>query len=263
MILKIGVPLLHLLAVMLQTCPFCLSSGKKVKAHIIPQAFFEDISQVGHVLRQRESGQYSKKMPTGVYDDQIWCQSCEIKYGKWDGNAISILRESIKKISTNLVTCEVPIDGLNELRLFFISLIWRASTSKKRLYDKVSLGVFADMAKKILESDSPGSVEDFSTIVSFSGRDERLIANPVKVRYSGVLFYRFYLGYFTVSIKVSSQKTPKELLPAVIGCKDVLVILHVQRDLKLVESASVLARQLMNNSPGFMHKAMRTGKFSR
>lgn len=260
---KIGMPLRHSLAVMLKSCPFCLRPGKKVKAHIIPQAFFEDISEVDHVLRQRELGRHSKKMPTWVYDDQIWCQSCEIKYGKWDSNAISILRTSIKNYPTDLHTYELQINNLNELRLFFISLIWRASTSKKRLYDEVSIGSFADLAKNLLESGSPGSVENFSTIVSFSGTDEKLIASPVRVRYSGVWFYRFYLGRFNVNIKVSNQPTPKNLLPAVIGYKDVLVILFTKRDLKLARSASMLARQLMNNSSRSMRKAVGTDKLNR
>ena len=104
------------------------------------------------------------------------------------------------------------------------------------------------MAKRFLTSNSPGSVRDFSTIIHCSGADQHVIAEPVRVRHSGVLFYRFYLGRFTADIKVSSQPPPKQLLPAVIGSKEVLVILRTQRDFGLVVSASRVAKQLATHS---------------
>jgi hypothetical protein len=244
---------------MLKSCPFCTLPGKKVKAHIIPRAFFEDISADGSMLKQRELECYPKKMPVGVYDDGIWCLSCETKYGGWDNYAIDVLRTPLENFLALPSAYELEIDKPEELKLFFISLIWRASTSSQRLFNNVSLGKFADTAKRLLASSSPGSVEDFSTIISYSGADECLIAEPVKVRHSGVLFYRFYLGRFKVDIKVSSQPTPKSLRSAVIGHNEILAILRVPRDVKLVSSASKIAKQLTLRSTGPARKAAQAG----
>lgn len=248
---------------MLKSCPFCTLPGKRVDAHIIPRAFFEDISADGSVLKQRELGCHPKRIPVGVYDDGIWCQSCETKYGGWDNYAIDVLRTPLEKFLVPPSAYELKIDKPEELKLFFISLIWRASTSNQRLFNNVSLGGFANLAKSLLVSSSPGSVEHFSTIISFTDADELLIAEPIKVRYSGVLFYRFYLGRFTADIKVSSQPTPKELLSAVIGQKEILAILRTPRDVKLVSSASKIANQLINRPADPTRKTGQVGKYKR
>ena len=160
------------------------------------------------------------------------------------------MRNLLGELSVLRSAYELKIDRLEELRLFFIALLWRASASNKKLFANVSIGGFSDLAKRLLTSNSPGSVGDFSTIIHCSGADQQVIAEPVRVRHSGVLFYRFYLGRFTADIKVSSQPTPKQLLPAVIGSKEVLVVLRTERDFGLVDAASRVAKQLTTHSTG-------------
>lgn len=250
---------------MLNICPFCASAGDKVDAHIIPKAFFQAISQDGGVLKQRELGVHPKRVPIGIYDDSVWCRLCEKKYGRWDDCAAKVLLQSpIEELINRPAAYELKIDRnrLGELKLFFISLLWRASSSSNRIYKNVSIGPFAEKAKALLRCESPGSLEDFSTIISCPGEDEFLISEPVKVRNLGVLFYRFNLGKYTADIKVSSQPTPAALLPAVIGKKDVLVILRTKRNSQLVGSASRIAKeQLTNHSIGHARKAAQAVEF--
>ena len=252
---------------MLDICPFCASPGEKVDAHIIPEAFFKAISQDGGVLKQRELGVHPKRVPIGIYDDSVWCRSCEKAYGRWDDYAAKVLLQSpIEEFISQPAAYELQIDknGLGELKLFFISLLWRASSSSKRIYKYVSIGPFAEKAKALMKSGSPGSLDDFSTIISCSDADEYLISEPVKVRSLGVLFYRFNLGKYSVDIKVSNLPTPEVLLPAVIGKKDVLVILRTKRNSQLVGSASKIAKeQLTNHSTGPARKAAQAGEFKR
>ena len=208
--------------------------------------FFKRSHKDGGVLKQRELGVHPKRVPIGIYDDSVWCRSCEKKYGRWDDYASKVLLQSpIEKFISQPAAYELQIDrnGLRELRLFFISLLWRASSSSKRIYKNVSIGPFAEKAEALLKSESPGSLEDFSTIISCSDADEFLISDPVKVRNLGVIFYRFHLGKYTVDIKVSNQPTPEVLLPAIIGQKDVLVILRTKRNSQLVVSASRIAKE--------------------
>ncbi|UCV13335.1 hypothetical protein [Quatrionicoccus australiensis] len=252
---------------MLNICPFCGSPGEKVNAHIIPKAFFKAISQDGDMLKQRELGVHSKKVPIGIYDDSVWCRSCEIEYGRWDAYAAKVLLQSpIEEFISQPAAYELKIDknSLGELKLFFISLLWRASSSNKRIYENVSIGPFAEKAKVLLKSGLPGFLDDFSTIISCSDADESLISEPVRVRNLGVLFYRFHLGKYSVDIKVSNQPTPEVLLPAVIGQKDVLVILRTKRNSQLVGSVSKIAKdQLPNHSTGPARKGAQAGKFKR
>jgi hypothetical protein len=227
---------------MLEKCPFCTKPGEKVRAHIIPEAFFRDISEEGHVLRQREIGNHPKRIPVGIYDENVWCKSCENKFSHLDNYAIAILREPLEKFIALPHAYELEIEKPESIKLFFISLLWRASISRQRVFEQVSIGPYEEIAKELLESNSLGSLDQFSTIISCSGADEKLIAESVPIRHSGVKFYRFYLGRFMVDIKVDKQPIPKKLLIAVIGHKKTLSILRVRRDAGLIRSASQLAK---------------------
>jgi hypothetical protein len=228
----------------LEKCPFCHKPGEKVDAHIIPEAFFRDISEEGHVLKQREIGSHPKRMRIGVYDEDLWCKACEEKFRYLDDYAISILRTPVEKFMALHHAYELEIEKPENIKLFFISLLWRASVSNKRLFKQVSIGPYKKLAEQLLESNSAGTFEQFSTIISCSGADEKLIAEPVTVRRSRVKFYRFYLGCFIADIKVDKQPIPRDLEIAVIGHSRILSVLRVQRDMGLVNSASQLAKQL-------------------
>jgi len=56
---------------MIILCQFCGENKKSVKAHIIPEAFFRDISDEGGILKHRQLGTHPKKSPKGVYDDKL------------------------------------------------------------------------------------------------------------------------------------------------------------------------------------------------
>ena len=224
--------------------------GDEVDAHIIPEAFFRDISEEGAVLKQREIGGHAKKLRIGVYDRNLWCNSCEREFGRWDDYAITILRTPLEKFDVLSAGYELEIERPENLKLFFIALLWRASASTHRLFEQVSIGPYEEVAKHLLNSNSAGSPEQFSIIISCSGTDERLIAEPVPIRRNGVKFYRFYLGRFMADIKVDKRLTPKNLSIAAVGHSKNLCILRVQQDVGLVKSASNVAKQLTRHPGG-------------
>ena len=230
--------------VSLECCNFCHQSGREVKAHVIPEAFFRAIKDEDAVLKQRELGRHPKKMPTGVYDTKIWCEKCEKKYGCWDNYAIPILLKPLSEFTALPSAFELEIKSSKSIRLFFVSMLWRASTSTQRLFRNVSLGPFEDLAKKILISENFECIHHFSTVISSSGHDGKLIAEPVRLRHDEINFYRFYLGRFMVDIKVDKRPMSNKLLIATIGFHaDKLACLLAPRQLPLVETARKIATE--------------------
>jgi hypothetical protein len=52
------------------------------------------------------------------------------------------------------------------LKLFFVSLLWRASTSAESFYERIRLGSFEDSAKQTILENDPGETERFAVILA-------------------------------------------------------------------------------------------------
>jgi len=225
-------------------CPFCGNTGKDaIKAHIIPRAFFEAAAD-GHVLIQRGIGIRPKRSRRGIYDSGIWCNACEEKYQYLDDLAVKVFLnkdESQWRVLAHAYEIPLSANDLSSLNLFFVSLLWRASQSTQRFYRDVSIGPFASPAKELIKGFPRSGVDEFSAIISRSDADERLLTSPARFRCDGVLFYKFHLGRYVANIKVSSDRTPNALRPAVVGEKDCLVVLRTKRDAKLVKAVTKIA----------------------
>ena len=167
-------------------------------------------------------GVYPKKAPIGVYDKGILCRECEDKFEIWDNYGIKILLKEFAKFDKVAEPGEVIAYFTRKydyalLKLFFISILWRASVSGHPYYSKVNLGVYEHIAKEMLEVSDPGGENEFSTLVSIfvssKARDRlaKTMLDPYMERWEGVNAYRFYLAGFCAYIKVDKRKLPISL----------------------------------------------------
>ncbi|MHC5721755.1 MAG: hypothetical protein ACYTX0_59500, partial [Nostoc sp.] len=96
----------------------------------------------------------------------ILCDECEKIFGVWDEYAQQLLTdESLHGepilYDTQCIGWRVTEYDYIRLKLFFISLLWRASVSKQDFYQKVNLGSFEEKAKELIVQKNPGSSEEF------------------------------------------------------------------------------------------------------
>jgi hypothetical protein len=99
-----------------------------------------------------------------------------------------------------------------KLKLFFISVLWRASISSHYFFKRVKLGPYESVARKMILENEPGSAEDFSVVIAkFSEPNVTGILDPHKDKYDGVNFYRFYMTGFVIYVKVDKRNTPEFL----------------------------------------------------
>lgn len=120
------------------TCLGCGMNANLVKSHIIPEAFFRAVkkTQGEPVILSGEKGEYPKKSHIGIYDNNILCHRCEDVFQKTDDYGIKTLINEEDRYQ------EILVDGrlagyervdyeYSKLKLFFISLIWRASITSQ------------------------------------------------------------------------------------------------------------------------------------
>ncbi len=228
-------------------CKFCGGESNLIEAHIIPAGFFRRIKQqdkkASEIITNR-AGEHTKKAPLGVYDKTIVCDRCENIWQEWDNYAQLLLADkSIKgraRYHNNKKICYI-VDNYEyrKLKLFFISMVWRASVSSQPFFSKVSLGQFEDVAKNHIASNDPGDSEVFSVVLAkFDHPLAKSILDPHDDKYSDVNYLRFYLAGYIAYIKVDHKPTPMpfsqsamaENRPLYIICKD----FEKSKELKLI-----------------------------
>ncbi len=199
-------------------CKLCNQEKKLIQAHIIPKSFHAPLKEEGQtpIIITSKDGVYPKRSQTGVYDVEIVCEDCEKMFSPWDDYGNKFLFQELhdenyvvsngERIAYNFGLCDYK-----KLKLFFISILWRASVSNQNMFGRVQLGSYEKKLKKLVLSNNPGDIEDFSVALSKfdAPANETGILNPDRTRYDGVIHYRLYLGGYMAIIKVSSQPTPK------------------------------------------------------
>jgi len=203
----------------LMKCRGCGEEKKLVKAHVIPESFFRGLrdGQKAPEIRSTTEGVHPKKTPIGVYDMGILCNDCEQIFQTLDdyGCQILIKKEAeLEPLQHNGQIVGYRINNVDtaRLKLFFLSILWRASISTHYFYSKVALNALEEKVKKLVWENDPGGPHDFSFVLAkFEGDGVgRTILDPHQERWSGVRYYRFYLYGYVLHIKADSQKTAPE-----------------------------------------------------
>lgn len=181
------------------SCKLCGETGQLAESHVIPRALQLDLAQDGETLKIYSIEDYPKRIPIGVYD-YIVCIECEKKFHAWDDHAIDVFRRPIPHDAKHGYELAPVI--YDRLKLFMISLAWRASVSSQLYYRGVRLGRYEELAKRAICNEDPGGPEDFSVAI-MAVKYPRGIVNfaPAISRIDQVNYYKFYLGSFCVYMK--------------------------------------------------------------
>ena len=233
-----------------------------IKAHIIPEGFFRLLrhENIAPEMHSNTPGSFPRRMQVGTYDSTILCSQCDGKMAPWDdyGQQVLIRRFSdAVKISLQGKTVAWRIEKFDyrRLKLFFMSVLWRASVSKQTFYKRISLGPFEDRLRAMILNEDPGDSQEFAVVLArFEDVEITAMLDPHPEKYDGISFCRFYLSGFVAYVKVDKRPTPSFLTD-----------LHLQEDRPLI----VLARSLQNSPDGrvmrelaelaLIHKAKRRG----
>lgn len=200
-------------------CRGCEKEKKLIKAHIIPESFFRGLrgGEIAPQIHSTTEGVHPKRSPIGIYDKEILCHECEQKFQELDdyGNHVLIEREAdLEPLTRGSKIAGYRIRSINndKLKLFFLSILWRASISNHYFFSKVALNRLENSLKNLIWNSDPGGPHDFSFVLAkFEGDGiGRTILDPHQERWFGIRYYRFYLYGYVLYIKADSQKTPSK-----------------------------------------------------
>ncbi len=204
-------------------CKFCLKDKKLIDAHIIPRCFFEAMRDQKDnrpfQLLSNTQNEHSHKLWIGSYDKNILCEDCEKVFQKYDDYACKILLSNVNNSdyilnpNGNKIGYKLENVDYEKLKLFFLSVLWRASVSKRKEFQKVNVNrAFEDCLKIMIENFNPGSTNNFLVVIRrfIDNLGKNFLMDPYKLRIDGINFYRFYLGAgYEFHIKVDKRDFKK------------------------------------------------------
>ena len=139
-----------------------------------------------------------------------------------------------------------------KLKLFFMSLLWRAHASDDPFFKRVKLGPHESKLKASIRSSSPLHADDFAVhIARFDVDGKTGILEPHAQRFDGVNYYQFYIAEYICYIKVDRRKVPYPFDRFILCPRKPLIILL--RDF-LGSKEAGLMRKLWSQNKSFIEK---------
>jgi hypothetical protein len=198
----------------MQTCRLCDQPSKLCKSHVISEFLFKPLYDKDHQFIDvfDVSKGRVKKSQSG-WKERLLCASCESKINRFEKNSRRLFTDPLPALKPgHAIRREFPRVDYSMLKLFFLSILWRASVSSLDVFQHVDLGPHEDKIKALLLRADPGDALVYPTLffnIHFDGQHFRdYMVQPTYVKIEGRKCYRFLLSGFLVYIFVSSQPLP-------------------------------------------------------
>ena len=197
-------------------CKLCGKDKKLVRAHIIPKSLWKPLFDDEQTPQAHSAAPTfnEKKTPVGVYDTGILCAHCESIFSPWDDYAQKILlskpieEQYVIKNGRKIAYIETAIDYA-KLKLFFISLLWKAAVSNHYFFSRVNVGPFEPQLRRMILKGDPGGPDTFAVVISkCENRLGSIVLNPQAERWGEINYYRFYVAGYMVYIKADRRPAP-------------------------------------------------------
>lgn len=228
------------------TCRLCGQFKELVQAHIIPRSFAlrakGESKQLYEVRRNDCKEVYHWQ--NGVWDTEILCQECEKEFQAWDHYGFEMLgippgNDTMPKNYAEWQAFELRDIDYSRLKLFVLSMLWRASVSSQPFFSKIELGKHEPMITDMLRARNPGDYDVFAVVLA------RLIGlscptatfAPYRQRTpEGVNFNILFLPSIKIMVKVDRRQVPQLLAPFVLRAEPINFVVPLRPHRNEVES---------------------------
>ena len=228
-------------------CKLCLEEKPLIKkSHIIPDFQYKEMFDEKHrIIRISQEEQRSFSIPDGEYEPNILCADCDnVLIGGWESYASQIfyggtnppiIAENFRK-PDGLEFLQVRGVDYEKFRLFLLSVVWRASISKRPFFANVSLGPHEEKIRRILIDRNPGKANQYPCLISTYRKGvlpKEVIAAPKKIRIHGnsgdikKIGYSFLIGGFLFMYKISENENDDAFLEAAISENGDMMVPHI------------------------------------
>jgi len=240
------------------TCKFCNQTKKLVKAHIIPRSFcLQNKGDSKQLLEARTNDPRAVKFwQSGVVDDFILCRTCDNSFSQWDDYGFKILgtppgSNHLPRNQSELQCFILRDIDYASIKLFVLSVLWRASVSTLPFFAKIRLGPHEQTIAGMLRNRNPGTYDQYSVVLF------RLVCQQVpsvvfapyaQKSPESVNFNMLFLPSIKIMVKTDHRPLPPPLAPVVLKQQPVNVAvpltLHSNEIATLGRAAKIFSKWL-------------------
>jgi hypothetical protein len=238
------------------TCKLCKQVKEFARAHIIPRSFC--LLAKGGSKQLRETRQHVvkdvKDWQNGVWDDQILCEACERGFSSWDSYGFDVLgnplgNDALPQNESETQAFVMKDIVYSRLKLFVLSVLWRASVSDQPFFSRIQLGKHGSIIADMIRSRNPGGYDEFPMVLGRLVRQR--VPNAMFAPYrqrtpEGINFNVLFLPSIKIMVKVDQRPLPQILEPVVLRQQPENVVvpmtLHRNEVLTLCECAEIFRR---------------------
>lgn len=204
-------------------CKLCLLEKDLLKrSHVIPDFLYKELYGDKHRLVnvKLDNLQQKKYQQTGIYEKDILCKECDnIVLGSLERYASNtIYNVESPKFNVNIEefagdNIHLPFtrfSGLDyaNIKLFFLSILWRAHLSRDPFFKEVDLGNFYESKiRKMIFEHNPGDEDEFEVVLvslRFDGtRPTKSTISPVRIKEGINTMYVFHINGVMYHFNVS------------------------------------------------------------
>ena len=219
-------------------CKFCGRNTELIEAHIVPKPFYTYFISDGDkkpLIIIDKSKPFESRCPKGFYDKSILCGDCDKRFGVYDQEAIKLFLSDLspyeKRAGDDSIYI-IPPNAYNykKLKLFFISMLWRASVSSNSSFQHVKLGdKYEKLALAVLKNPELDNEKLFPVFI-FKLKEtpkypiEGVFIDPTYYRLRNVRMYKFVFAGYSFNIKADKQELMPEFSKIALKSNSELVI---------------------------------------
>jgi len=235
------------------TCKLCKKEKDLInKSHIIPEFLYQDLYDEKHQLIKFDAIEMAKgnnkisKLPQGEYEGGLLCKECDNeKIGQFETYLGNILNKKDlaveQKPNCQKITNEDGVEftrieniDYKSLKLCLLSILFRASISKRPIFKDVDLGPsYEEKIREQIYSETPSKDTDIPIVIMSWNNDKEtatdIIAQPVKHKKDGKTFYSFVINGFIILYGITPGAIKKELEFLRLQSDNTLSIVHLPK----------------------------------
>ena len=197
--------------------PNCTST-KLVNAHIIAKGFGRLMRGDGPNIRISPENVGPARQPLGEFDSSILCAECDGILGRFDDYVIELCQKFERLHTKRRPEAFELLHADRELfGKFVLSVLWRASISKRPSVAVVNLGPYEKKFRDVIFSsrsidelpEAEILLERYTVLGPIDPAGWYFYPTPFEM--AGLDFYNFSVGGFRIRTKVDNRPLPDEL----------------------------------------------------
>ena len=151
-----------------EECRLCGVEAQLQHSHVVPKLMFRSMQRFSPgIMPHRTGGGESRPRP-GHIKEHMLCSKCEGQFSRYEQVAGRFLA-SFNRYQPRALDEAVQWEDLDyaNLKLFFLSMLWRCAVTRSPMTHKVDLGSRLARLMELLRAGDPGGEDEYPVLLRF------------------------------------------------------------------------------------------------